>query len=87
MGDLRLLHQLHCFTLFFYEYFLETLPIDVFLKVVNIGLSLRNTVFMRDVPIEYYKPDLSRKAEHTYLSLTLLGLETTQKDSTRLYIK
>lgn len=61
--------------------------IDVFLKVVNIGLSLRNTVFMRDVPIEYYKPDLSRKAEHTYLSLTLLGLETTQKDSTRLYIK
>ena len=53
------------------------MPIDVFLKVISIGLSLRNTVFMRDVPIEYYKPDLSRKAEQTYLSLTLLGLETT----------
>lgn len=62
------------------------MPINVFLKVVNIGLFLRNTVFMGDVPIKYYKPDLSRKAEQPYISLTLSGLETTQKDSTRLYI-
>ena len=55
--------------------------------MVNIGLSLRNTVFMRDVPIKYYKPDLSRKAEQLDLSLTLSGLETTWKDSTRLYIE
>ena len=63
------------------------MPINVFIKVVTIGLSLRNTVFMRDVPIKYYKPDLSRKAEQLDLSLTLSGLETTWKDSTRLYIE